>query len=130
MAVVMKYFIRSVAHDFAAPGQYAGLCPGGFRLLNLVIPNVEERKAGPGELIVWPEFDRLFTRLDGFREISIFHQRHAECMPSVEKGRKLFNASPVLLDCSRQLADGQIAVRIVKKLFNFRWDFVHSYFSS
>ena len=48
----------------------------------------------------------------------------------VEEGRKLFNASTVLLDGGRQLADCQIAVRIVKELFNFQWDFVHSYFSS
>src|ERR1700730_139280 len=127
MAVVMKYFIRSVADDFAAPGSYASLSAGSFRFLYLVVPNVEERKTGPGELIVWPEFDRFLTSLDRFGVVPIFHQRHPECMPAVKKVGELFDASAVFLDCGRQFADCQVAVRIIKKLFNFRRDFFHSF---
>src|ERR1700761_4305266 len=122
----MKYFIRSVANDFAAPGQYASLSAGGFRFLDLVIPNVKERKAGPGKLVVWPKFDRLFTGLDRLGVIAVFHQRHAKRVPSVEKAWKFLDALSVLLYCGWQLANCQFAVRVVKELLNFRWDFFHS----
>src|ERR1700683_3381003 len=125
----MKYFTRSVTDDFAAPGKYARLCAGSLCLFDLAIPNVKERKARPGKLIVRPKFDRLFACLDRFRIVPVFHQRHPERMPSIEKAWKLFDASSVFLDGSREFANGQVAVRVVKKFFNFRRNFFHSFLS-
>src|ERR1700731_1524786 len=119
----MKYFPRSIAYDFAAPRQDASLGAGSLGFFNLTIPNVKERKARPSELIVRSKLDCFSSRLNRFRIAPVFHQGHSQSVPSIKKVRKLGDALLVFLDGRRKLTDGQIAIGIVKKLFNSGRDF-------
>src|SRR5947209_4094192 len=110
MAVVTKYFTMEKCwlffRDLAAPGQDARLDAGSFRFLDLIVSDVKQRKARPGELVVGAELNCLLPGHDGLRVTSVLHQRHAKGMPAIKEARLHFNAPAVLLDGGVKVTDG------------------------
>src|SRR4029077_15552644 len=107
----------------------SGLGSSGFGFFDLVIPDVKKRQTRPCQLVIWAKLHRAFPGFDCLRMISIFHEGHRKCMPSIEELRSFFDALSVLGDRIRQFADREISIRITEKFFYF-WSDIFQFFLS
>src|SRR5947199_356774 len=71
--------------NFPSPRKNARLPGGRFSQRDLPGAVMEQRKAGPRDLVVRPQFDGFFSSDDRLVEMAEFHQCHAERVPAVEK---------------------------------------------
>src|SRR6266581_4733287 len=99
---------------FAAPAQYLRLRPGGFGFLDVPGAIVKQRETGPADLVVRPKLYGFFSCFDRFCEAAEFHQRHAERVPAVKEIGRDVDTAPVFRHCTFEIADGDVATRVVK----------------
>jgi hypothetical protein len=107
--------LRGVFFDFAAPTEDAGLASGGFGFLDLAVFDVADAEAAPGELIVGAQFGEPDRGGDGLGVAAELHQRHGKRVPGVGKLGVEFRAAPVFFHGGFQVAEGKVAVGVVKK---------------
>src|SRR5207245_8138655 len=91
-----------------------------FSFLDVADAIVKQRKTSPADLIVRAELDSFLSRFGRLRKTPQFHQRHAECVPAVEEIGRHLNAPPIFCHSAFQVADSEVAVRIVKDLIMCR----------
>ena len=106
--------------DFSAPGQDAGLSTCGFGLLDLVVSDMEEREAGPRQHVLRAKFHGPQAGLNRLGIVSVFHKRHSQRMPAIEKIRIQLHAAAVFFNGSLEIANRYVAGGIVEYLLNFR----------
>src|SRR6266568_301716 len=103
--------------NFPAPGKNLRFRPGGLGFLDVTRAIVKERETGPADLIIGSKLNRFFSCFDCFVEATELHQGHAKGMPAIEKVRSDLNTAPVFLHRASQIADGEVAIGVIKDFF-------------
>ena len=112
----VRHGVSGIDFDFSAPGEDAGFAACGFGFLDLVVADMEEREAGPGEHVLRTQLHGLQPGFHGLGVAAVFHERHAECVPSLEEFGIHLDTTAVFLDRRLQIANSDVARGIVENL--------------
>lgn len=113
-AVLQK---AQLLHHFPAKGEDACLALRVFGFGDLAIADIHLGQGGPGEKVVGLEGGGHEAGSDGFFDVIHFEQRHAKRMPTVKELRIALDALTVDENGLIHFTDGEMAVCLVKKLF-------------
>lgn len=108
-------FRRGVANDSPAHGKDAGVGFGGFSVGDVAQADVDLRKGGPGEEIVWLEGGGLEGCAEGFFEIIGFQKHHGKCVPGIEIVGIELDALAVESGGLFEFTKGEVAAGIVEQ---------------